>query len=254
MTKQIKNLFIVKVILFLCCSLSYLHANDKNDFQSDLIIDSKLTEVLARGLAHEKDQISSVSKAVLYKLSGFEPNYYSRQGVGARLKSGHIIDSLSIEKSFEVADKFSEKSIDYINLSDIDRQVKCLAEAIYFESRGENIYGQYAVAEVILNRVDSTNFPNSVCKVVSEGANRLNSCQFSYNCDGKPEYISELISYQRILKLSNMLYKGASRFLTEGATFYHSKQVNPSWTKKLKKTKEIGRHIFYRIENRIAKN
>ena len=147
---------------------------------------------------------------------------------------------------------FSSESLDYVNLGDVDQQVKCLAEAIYFEARGENVVGQYAVAEVILNRVDQKQFPNSVCEVVSEGATKLNSCQFSYNCDGKPEYINDLKSYKRILKLADMFYAGTARLLTGGATFYHSQDVSPSWIAKLKKTREIGRHIFYKIESRVA--
>ena len=150
--------------------------------------------------------------------------------------------------------EFSSETLDYLLLGDVDPQVKCLAEAIYFEARGENVIGQYAVAEVILNRVDADQFPNSVCKVVSEGATKLNSCQFSYNCDGKPEYINDLKSYKRILKLSDMFYDGTARLLTGGATFYHSQDVNPSWTTKLKKTRELGRHIFYKIESRVAEN
>ncbi|MDG2473787.1 MAG: cell wall hydrolase, partial [Paracoccaceae bacterium] len=102
------------------------------------------------------------------------------------------------------------------------------------------------------NRVDAKQFPNSVCKVVSEGATKLHSCQFSYNCDGKPEFVNDSKSYKRILKLANMFYSGTARLLTGGATFYHTKDVNPSWTSKLKKTRQIGGHIFYKIESRVA--
>ena len=70
------------------------------------------------------------------------------------------------------------------------KQWACLAEAIYFEARGEPVEGQFAVAEVILNRVESPKFPNSICKVVRQGTGRKHACQFSYNCDGKLEYIA----------------------------------------------------------------
>ena len=155
------------------------------------------------------------------------------------------------EQNFAL-DQFSEESLDYITLKDLNPQIKCLAEAIYFEARGENLLGRVAVAEVILNRVDSDQFPNSVCKVVAEGASRLNSCQFSYNCDGKPEYINDRKSYQRILKLSDIIYRQAARMLTEGATFYHSTGVKPGWAKKMKNTGEIGKHLFYKVERRVA--
>ena len=74
------------------------------------------------------------------------------------------------------------------------KQWACLAEAIYFEARGEGVEGQFAVAEVILNRVDSPKFPNSICKVVRQGTGRKHACQFSYNCDGKLEIYRQWVS------------------------------------------------------------
>ncbi len=143
--------------------------------------------------------------------------------------------------------KFSFETIDKFPKPRLTSEMKCLAEAIYFEARGEALEGQYAVGEVIINRVLSKDFPNSVCGVISEGANRLNACQFSYNCDGKLETITEKKIYERILKLSQMLLEPSARFLTGGATFYHSKLVSPSWSKKFIKTNEIGNHVFYKL-------
>ena len=144
-------------------------------------------------------------------------------------------------------EKFSFDALDKLPLPKPSSEMKCLAEAIYFEARGETIEGQYAVGEVIINRVLSNEFPNSVCGVISEGANRLNACQFSYNCDGKLETINEKKIYGRILKLSKILLEPSARFLTGGATFYHSKFVSPSWSKKFLKTNEIGNHVFYKL-------
>ena len=144
-------------------------------------------------------------------------------------------------------EKFSFDALDKLPQPKTSSEMKCLAEAIYFEARGESIEGQYAVGEVIINRVLSDEFPNSVCGVISEGANRLNACQFSYNCDGKLETINEKKIYVRILKLSKILLEPSARFLTGGATFYHSKFVSPSWSKKFLKTNEIGNHVFYKL-------
>jgi len=143
--------------------------------------------------------------------------------------------------------RFSFDTIDNFPKPKLTSEMKCLAEAIYFEARGEALEGQYAVGEVIINRVLSRDFPNSVCGVISEGANRLNACQFSYNCDGKLETIKENKIYERILKLSQILLEPSARFLTNGATFYHSKLVSPSWSKKFIKTNEIGNHVFYKL-------
>ena len=82
------------------------------------------------------------------------------------------------------------------------KQWACLAEAIYFEARGEPVEGQFAVAEVVLNRVDSPKCPNSICKVVRQGTGRKPACQFSYNCDGKLEYIASGSAYDQAERLA----------------------------------------------------
>ena len=230
--------------------------------------DEGAIKFIEEALFTERELIGAITREHLMKMSGlnFDAAKDGTLNPGAIVKKAFrqsnesTVDGVklkSVRKSSQGsaldATTFSSASLDYLILSDVDHQVKCLAEAIYFEARGEDVVGQYAVAEVILNRVDQNQFPNSVCKVVSEGATKLHSCQFSYNCDGKPEYINDLKSYKRILKLADMFYDGTARLLTGGATFYHSQDVNPSWTTKLKKTREIGRHIFYKIESRVAK-
>ncbi len=158
----------------------------------------------------------------------------------------NILKNLSGFTSYDRG-KFSFDALDKLPKPKQSSEMKCLAEAIYFEARGESIEGQYAVGEVIINRVLSKEFPSSVCGVISEGANKLNACQFSYNCDGKLETIKEIKIYERIMKLSQILLEPSARFLTGGATFYHSKFVSPSWSKKFIKTNEIGNHVFYKL-------
>ena len=72
-----------------------------------------------------------------------------------------------------------------------NKQMSCLAEALYFEARGEPIKGQLAVGEVVLNRVEDPRYPNSICKVVNQGTGRRFACQFTYTCDGKLETVFE---------------------------------------------------------------
>ncbi|WP_353472990.1 cell wall hydrolase [Salipiger sp. H15] len=125
-------------------------------------------------------------------------------------------------------------------------QWQCLAEALYFEARGETLQGQFAVAEVIMNRVDSPRFPDSVCGVINQGTGRLNACQFSYTCDGRPEKVSEAAAWERVAKVAKAVISGAPRALTAGATYYHTRGVQPSWARKFTKTATIGAHYFYR--------
>ncbi|MGB5560412.1 MAG: cell wall hydrolase [Paracoccaceae bacterium] len=130
----------------------------------------------------------------------------------------------------------------------------CLAEALYFEARGESVKGQFAVAEVILNRVASRRFPNSVCGVVHQGTGKRFQCQFTYNCDGNKEIINEKAAWIRVGKVARLMLDGAPRPLTEGATHYHTNAVNPRWSRKFSRTATIGVHYFYRMPTRTASN
>ncbi|MFY0622080.1 MAG: cell wall hydrolase [Pelagimonas sp.] len=123
---------------------------------------------------------------------------------------------------------------------------QCLAEALYFEARGETVKGQFAVAEVIMNRVDSKRFPNSVCGVINQGTGRKFACQFTYTCDGKPENIGDQAAWQNVGKVARAVLDGAPRALTKGATYYHATWVQPKWSRKFKRTARIGVHMFYR--------
>lgn len=125
-----------------------------------------------------------------------------------------------------------------------DAQWACLKTALYFEARGESLKGQFAVAEVILNRVDSPAYPNSVCGVVGQGSR--GSCQFSYHCDGQGEAMHERQAADLAGRIARVMLDGAPRGLTNGATYFHSRAVRPSWSKKFPQTAAIGAHLFYR--------
>lgn len=124
------------------------------------------------------------------------------------------------------------------------KQLTCLAQALYFEARGEGLEGQAAVAEVILNRVEAPGYPNSVCAVVQQGGK--GGCQFSFICDGKPEVVREKDAYELSKRIAKAMLDGAPRLLTKGATHFHTPAVKPRWSRSFTRTATIGRHIFYR--------
>jgi spore germination cell wall hydrolase CwlJ-like protein len=130
----------------------------------------------------------------------------------------------------------------------------CMAEALYFEARGESVKGQFAVAEVILNRVDSPRFPDTVCGVINQGTGRKYQCQFTYTCDGIAEVIHEEKAYERVGKVAKLALSGAPRELTEGATYYHTKAVSPNWSRKFPRTATIGVHHFYVHPTELSQN
>ncbi|MDB6454851.1 cell wall hydrolase [Falsirhodobacter sp. 20TX0035] len=128
----------------------------------------------------------------------------------------------------------------------LDADWECLTEALYFEARGEPLKGQFAVAEVILNRVDARGYPSSVCDVVRQGEKNGKACQFSFICDGLPETVTEQAAYDQAGKIAAVMLAGAPRALTRGATHFHTSAVRPSWAAHLPKTVQIGDHLFYR--------
>ncbi len=133
-------------------------------------------------------------------------------------------------------------------------QWRCLSEALYFEARGETVKGQFAVAEVILNRVKSGRFPNSLCGVIKQGTGRKYQCQFTYTCDGRREVIAEPKAFERVSKVARAAMDGLTDDLTGGATHYHTVSVRPSWANVYKQTARIGVHVFYRHTYRTASN
>lgn len=126
------------------------------------------------------------------------------------------------------------------------REFECLATALYFEARGESIEGQFAVAEVILNRVDAPHYPDTICGVVYQGASSGGGCQFSFACDGRSERIREHRAFERVAKIARLMKDGAPRLLTQGATHFHTRAVNPNWSRAFARTAAIGAHLFYR--------
>lgn len=127
------------------------------------------------------------------------------------------------------------------------RDLDCLAEALYFEARGEGRQGQAAVAEVILNRVASGRFPSSVCGVVNQPS------QFSYTIGGRKTIRNKSV-YMRVRQVAENALAGGTGNLTGGATYFHTPAVRPAWSHRFQRTVRIGRHIFYRTGQRVASN
>lgn len=129
-----------------------------------------------------------------------------------------------------------------------EQDLSCLSEALYHEARGEGARGQAAVAEVILNRVDSRRFPRTVCGVVNQPS------QFSYTIGGRKP-IRNKAAYLRARAIAENALAGAPRVLTGGATYFHTPAVRPAWSRRFQRTVRIGQHIFYRRGGqRVASN
>jgi len=130
------------------------------------------------------------------------------------------------------------------------RHEKCLADAIYFEARGEPLRGQMAVAQVVMNRVFSGHYPNTVCGVVYQNAHRRLACQFTFACDGIAERINEPAAWERATLIARDALDGKFWLNDVGkATHYHARWVHPWWVREMRKLDRIGVHTFYRPRN-----
>ncbi len=147
-------------------------------------------------------------------------------------------------------------------------QLYCLAMNIYFEAKSEPIVGQYAVADVTLNRMIDSRYPHTICEVVLQGPTReswktrqdetlskderkfypvRNKCQFSWYCDGKPDVVRDGDAWRKAQEIAyRIVTESKYRGITEGATHYHATYVSPRWAPELDLIGRIGTHIFYR--------
>jgi len=124
---------------------------------------------------------------------------------------------------------------------------KCLAEAVYFEARGEAVRVQIAVAQVVMNRTFSGFYPNTVCGVVYQNKHRHYACQFTFACDNVADVVREPDMWDRARKIAKAMLDG-QLWLPEVAksTHYHAYWVHPSWVSEMKKMYKFGVHTFYR--------
>ncbi|UPJ60467.1 cell wall hydrolase [Bradyrhizobium sp. 192] len=124
---------------------------------------------------------------------------------------------------------------------------KCLAEAVYFESRGEAVRGQMAVAQVVMNRVFSGKYPETVCGAVYQNKHRHLACQFTFACDNNADVIREPEMWERARKIAKAMLDGQIWLPEVGkSTHYHAYWVHPSWVAEMKKMYKTGVHTFYR--------
>ena len=161
---------------------------------------------------------------------------------------------LRIMNEYYSGDKTAEKDIE---------SVVCLAKNAYFEARNQSLLSQIAVSQVVMNRVQHEDFPNTVCGVVYEAQlskwykEKLNKevplkdrCQFSWYCDGKADIIRDQDAYELALAVAHQVLSGYDMVdVTKGALWYHATYVRPYWAKEKLYTVKHEDHIFYTERN-----
>lgn len=168
-------------------------------------------------------------------------------GAALDAAASQIASFIAIDKKpAKKAESNTSQGVDMASndVSDPDRkrEINCLAEAIYFEARGEPERGKWAVAEVVKNRVESRAYPNTYCGVTKQ--RKGNICQFSWACDsgrGKPAGAQ----WEIAMNMATKVYDGHKPGVVGDALFFHATFVKPSWSKVFTRVGKIGSHIFY---------
>ena len=140
----------------------------------------------------------------------------------------------------------------------LETALMCMATNIYHEAKNQPMVGQIAVAQVVMNRVNDSRYPDNVCDVVKQGLTYKNGkvvlgkCQFSWYCDGKKDDVDKKSEkWRNSLRYASMVITNRITLdVTEGATHYHATYVRPAWARTKTKTVRINRHIFYRWEKK----
>lgn len=122
--------------------------------------------------------------------------------------------------------------------TELDPELRCLAGAVYFESRGESLVGQLAVAHVVINRAQSGRFPKSLCGVVHQRS------QFSFVRGGRMPAVREGSQWANAIAIAQIAREGSWKNHAPGALFFHARYVSPGWRKT--RIAQIDNHIFYR--------
>jgi spore germination cell wall hydrolase CwlJ-like protein len=124
----------------------------------------------------------------------------------------------------------------------------CLAQAMYYEARGEGREGEEAIAEVVFHRMHAAGYPGTICGVVHQGAHSGHGCQFSFACDGELDHARSPGAWAEARRLAVRILSGGMALgnTTDGAIAFHAEDVTPDWAGVMAETVQIGRHIFYR--------
>ena len=143
-----------------------------------------------------------------------------------------------------------------------NNEITCLAKNMYFEARSEGIAGVVATTQVVYNRVDSEEYPNTICEVIEQAKISQwwlkekgvikpikNKCQFSWFCDGYSDEPKDDKTYSELFELAEEFVNGDHKNMidiTGGALWYHADYVHPRWANSKEVTAKVGRHIFYK--------
>ncbi|KGB54629.1 Cell wall hydrolase, SleB precursor [Sphingopyxis sp. LC81] len=198
-------------------------------FASDLAADANIPTIILPGadapVVAEKADLSTTAEAPV------EDNSKTDEEPATEPKPAPVTAD-------STADSLAELVAETPKPADIDAELRCLAGAVYFESRGESLPGQLAVAHVVINRAQSGRFPKSLCGVVHQKS------QFSFVRGGRMPAVRNAAQWNNAVAIAQIARDGSWKNHAPGALFFHARYVSPGWRKT--RIAQIDNHIFYR--------
>jgi spore germination cell wall hydrolase CwlJ-like protein len=183
------------------------------------------------------------SRALLSRMALHVPD-----DISAKIATAAPDASLAAAAPFVAPPFLTSHSVD-----DASRAADCLTAAVYYEARSQSEDGQRAVAQVVLNRVRDRAFPNSVCGVVYQGAERRTGCQFSFTCDGSMNRPREVGAWDRARAVAAAALGGSVYAPVGAATSFHTTSILPWWASSLARITTVGAHVFYRWQGALER-
>lgn len=163
-----------------------------------------------------------------------------------------LVQSVTTQKFNALKERNGFASQDVVTIKVRERQLDCMAMNIYREAGHESFEGKVAVAQVVMNRVDSGQFGNDVCGVIYQKTKVMERvvCQFSWYCDSaaRTRPVNKDAYDESYAVAKKVLLEGFKLDVLKEALYYHANYVNPKWN--LEKIGSIGNHIFYKPKDK----
>ena len=160
--------------------------------------------------------------------------------------------SKAIPTAAESITKPQAQSVDPTGEEPLEDAITCLARTIYWEANRKDNAEMEAIANVVMNRLGHKGFPTPICGVVKQG-HEQGACQFSWWCDGRPDDAKEDEPYSHAKEIARKALNQQIKDPTDGALYFHNREITPYWSNEYIRTVEVGEHVFYKPAGGKAK-
>ena len=173
------------------------------------------------------------------------------EGKATRLEDKVVNDAPPPNKA-ETLTPAEAQAVDPAGQAALDDSITCLARTVYWEAKGADAEDMAAVASVVLNRLGSEGFPDTICGVVKQGV-ESKACQFSWWCDGRPDQVEEPQRYGIAKEIARKALNQQLKDSTGGALYFHDRNVRPDWAKAYRRTAQTQHFLFYKPNQALAR-